>query len=180
MACGINSAGDRCAPLAILEIGEVDRDLRSRKSKVLQHKIPTARRRALWENVQQTRLKGLSLRAMARELGVHRNTIRKYALAESPSLRKKKSEASTQQPETGHPLTGHFRWTSTQDQFHTTVLIKPKRPALRMGVKMPREFVAKPWQTLLSLDSPQQWGDWVRAQGAMRNDDTTLIPIQVE
>ena len=101
MACGINSAGDRCAPLAILEIGEVDRDLRPRKSKVLQHKIPTARRRALWENVQQTRLKGLSFRAMARELGVHRNTIRKYALAESPSLRKKKSEASTQQPETG-------------------------------------------------------------------------------
>ena len=33
-----------------------------------------------------------------------------------------------------------------------------------MGVRMPREFVAKPWQTLLSLDSPQQWGDWVRAR----------------
>ena len=81
----------------------MDRDLGPRKSKVLQHKTPTARRRALRENVQQTRLKGLSLRAMARELGVHRNTIRKYALAESPSLRKKKSEASTPQPETGAP-----------------------------------------------------------------------------
>ena len=104
LACGINSAGDRCDPhLAILEIGEVDRDLRPRKSKALQHKIPTARRRALWENVQQTRLKGLSLRAMARELGIHRNTVRKYALAESPSLRKRKSAASTQQPETGAP-----------------------------------------------------------------------------
>ena len=76
--------------------------------------------------------------------------------------------------------TAAYRWTSTQDQFQTTASIKPKLPALRMGVKMPREFVAKPWQTLLSLDSPQRWGDWVRAQGAMRNDDTTLIPLQVE
>ena len=76
--------------------------------------------------------------------------------------------------------TAAYRWTSTQDQFHTTASIKPKLPALRMGVKMPREFVAKPWQTLLSLDSPQQWADRVRAQRAMRNDDTTLIPIQVE
>lgn len=42
------------------------------------------------------------------------------------------------------------------------------------------ESGGKPWQTVLSLDSPQQWGDWVRAQRAMRNDDTTLIPIQVE
>ena len=43
-----------------------------------------------------------------------------------------------------------------------------------------RESGGRPWPTLLSLDSPQQWGDWVRAQRAMRNDDTTLIPIQVE
>ena len=28
------------------------------------------------------------LRATARELGIHRNTVRKYALAESPPLRK--------------------------------------------------------------------------------------------
>ena len=42
------------------------------------------------------------------------------------------------------------------------------------------ESGGRPWQTLLSLDSPQQWEDWVRDQRPMRNDDTTLIPIQVE
>ena len=47
--------------------------------------------RALWEDVQQAKLRGLSLRAIARELGIHRNTVRKYALAESPPLRKKKA-----------------------------------------------------------------------------------------
>ena len=84
----INGAGgqwDAC--LGRLETGEVDRDLRPRKSKAQQHRIPTARQRTLWENVQETRLRGLSLRAIARELSIHRNTARKYALAKSPPLR---------------------------------------------------------------------------------------------
>ena len=38
--------------------------------------IPTARQRTLWENVQQAKLKGLSFRATARKLGIHRNTVR--------------------------------------------------------------------------------------------------------
>ena len=70
-----------------LETGELDRDLRRRKSKAQQHRVPIAHRRILWENVQQARLKGLLLLAIARELGIHRNTARKYALAKSPSLR---------------------------------------------------------------------------------------------
>ena len=53
--------------------------------------------------VQQAKLKGLSFRATARELGIHRNTVRKYALAESPPLRRIKSAATTLQPETGTP-----------------------------------------------------------------------------
>ena len=84
----INGAGgqwDAC--LARLETGEVDRDLRPRKSKAQQHSIPTARQRTLWEDVQQARLRGPSLRAIARELGIHRNTARKYALAKSSPLR---------------------------------------------------------------------------------------------
>ena len=84
----INGAGgQRDACLARLETGEVDRDLRPRKSKAQQHSVPTARQKALWENVQQARLRGLSLRAIARELRIHRNTARKYALAKSPPLR---------------------------------------------------------------------------------------------
>ena len=84
----INGAGgqwDAC--LGRLETGEVDRDLRPRKSRAQQHRIPTARQRTLWENVQEARLRGLSLRAIARELSIHRNTARKYALAKSPPLR---------------------------------------------------------------------------------------------
>ena len=37
------------------------------------------------------------------ELGVHRNTVRKYALAESPPLRNIKNTVRTLQPETGTP-----------------------------------------------------------------------------
>ena len=100
-ARGIKGAGGQCdARLATLQTGEVDRDLRPRKSKAQQHKIPTARQRTLWENVRQAKSRGLSLRTTARDLGIHRNTVRKYALAESPPLRKKKSAARTPQPET--------------------------------------------------------------------------------
>ncbi len=98
LARGINGAGDRWdSHLATLETGEIDRDLRSHKSRAKQHLIPTARQRALWEKVQQAKRRGLSLRAMARELGIHRNTVRKYALAESPLLRKKKRVTGMQQ-----------------------------------------------------------------------------------
>ena len=86
-ACADSWETDAINPLARLETGEGDRDLRPRNSKAQQHSIPTARQKALWENVQQARLRGLSLRAIARELGIHRNTARKYALANSPPLR---------------------------------------------------------------------------------------------
>jgi hypothetical protein len=82
-----NAEGRWDACLGRLETGEVDRDLRPRKSKARQHRIPTARQRTLWENVQQAKRRGLSLRAIASELGIHRNTVRKYVLADSPPLR---------------------------------------------------------------------------------------------
>ena len=49
------------------------------------HSEPPSRRElsprqlALWKAVQQARAQGLSLRAISRQLGVHRNTVRKYA-----------------------------------------------------------------------------------------------------
>ena len=104
LARGINGAGDRCdSHLAILETGEADRDLRPRKSRAQPHRIPTPRQRTLWEKVQQAKSSRLSLRATARKLGIHRNTARKYALAESPPLRKIKSATRTLQPEMGPP-----------------------------------------------------------------------------
>ena len=39
----------------------------------------TTRQLALWKAVQQAKAQGLSLRAISRHLGVHRNTVRKYA-----------------------------------------------------------------------------------------------------
>ena len=53
------------------------------------HSEPPARREltprqlALWKAVQQARAQGLSLREISRQLGVHRNTVRKYARSET-------------------------------------------------------------------------------------------------
>jgi len=57
------------------------------KGKPVRHQLirkPTATQQARWEAVQQARGRGLSLRAIARELGMSRVATRKYALAESP------------------------------------------------------------------------------------------------
>ncbi len=70
--------------------------------------------------MQQAKLKGLSLRAITRELGIYTNTVRKYALAESPPTRKIKGATKTTQAETRVPakmdifadqLGGPLRWT---------------------------------------------------------------------
>ena len=107
---GVNGTGHSRDPhLATLQTGEIDRDLRPRKSKAKQHLIPTARQRALWENVQQAKRRGLSLRAIARELGVHRNTVHKYALADSPPLRKRKGTTRTAASDGEVYSNGHFR-----------------------------------------------------------------------
>ena len=39
------------------------------------------------EKVQRAKLRGPSLRAIAREMGTHRNTLGKYALAACPRIR---------------------------------------------------------------------------------------------
>ena len=39
----------------------------------------TPRQLALWKAMQQEQAQGLSLRAISRQLGIHRNTVRKYA-----------------------------------------------------------------------------------------------------
>ena len=40
----------------------------------------------------------------------------------------------------------------------------------------------RPWETLLALDSPLSWNDWVqtqRSERSIKNDDTTLIIVKV-
>ena len=48
------------------------------------HRTPTRTQQARWEAVQLAREQGLSLRAIARNLGMAKNTAKKYAVAESP------------------------------------------------------------------------------------------------
>ena len=46
--------------------------------------VPTPRQLALWKAVQNAKLQGLSLRRIARELGIARNTVRRYARSLTP------------------------------------------------------------------------------------------------
>ena len=64
---------------------------RGRKTKAGRHKLlrtPTETQQARWEAVQQAKEQGLSLRAIARKLGMDRNTAGKYASAESPPTKR--------------------------------------------------------------------------------------------
>ena len=47
---------------------------------------PTPRQKARWDAVQKAQRRGLSLRAIAREMGISRNTVRKYVVAKSPTM----------------------------------------------------------------------------------------------
>ena len=89
-----------------LTIGHLDRDQRkllpdlqstvekrakaiaaAAQGKPLRHQLvrtPTAAQRARWQAVHQAKSQGLSLRAIARELGMSRDTVGKYIKADSP------------------------------------------------------------------------------------------------
>ena len=47
---------------------------------------PTPLQTARWKAVQRAKRKGLSIRGIARELRIHRDTVRKYMNAESPPM----------------------------------------------------------------------------------------------
>ena len=49
---------------------------------------PTFLQQERWKAVQQAKLKGMSIRRTARELGIHRDTVRRYVDAESPPARR--------------------------------------------------------------------------------------------
>ena len=64
---------------------------RGGKAKPVRHQLrrtPTETQQARWEAVQQVGEQGLSLRDIARKLGMARDTVGKYAKAESPPTKK--------------------------------------------------------------------------------------------
>ena len=64
----------------------------------LRHQLrrtPTETQQARWEAVQQTGEQGLSLRDIARKLGMARDTAGKYAKAESPPTKKRSARERT-------------------------------------------------------------------------------------
>ena len=56
---------------------------------------PTFLQRERWKAIRKARRKGMSLRAIERELGIHRSTIKKYVDAESPPTRQRRVGSST-------------------------------------------------------------------------------------
>ena len=57
-----------------------------RKAATTRRRKPHPLQTARWKALQKAKRKGLSIRGIARELGIHRNTVRKYMNAESPPM----------------------------------------------------------------------------------------------
>ena len=76
------------ASLGVIEADSatLNGDGRIRKPPASPRRKPTPRQRVRWKAVQQAKLRGLSIRAIARELGIHRTTVRKYAEVKSPPM----------------------------------------------------------------------------------------------
>ena len=56
---------------------------------------PTFLQQVRWDAVQQAKLEGMSIRKMARDLGLHRDTVRRYIDVESPPTRRSRATPAT-------------------------------------------------------------------------------------
>ena len=66
----------------------------------------TPRKQALWKAVQHAKLQGLSLRGIARQLGVSRNTVRRYVELAAPPINRPPRRPAPSAPQ--RHTTGHF------------------------------------------------------------------------
>ena len=66
----------------------------------------TPRKQALWKAVQHAKLQGVHLRAIARQLGISRNTVRKYIELPAPPINRTPRRITWS--ETQHHTNGHF------------------------------------------------------------------------
>ena len=62
--------------------------VRVRKAPAMQRRKPTPLQTARWNAVQKAKRRGLSIREVARELGIHRATAKKYMEAVSPPIKR--------------------------------------------------------------------------------------------
>ena len=62
--------------------------VRVRKAPAMQRRKPTPLQTARWNAVQKGKRRGLSIRGVARELGIHRDTAKKYTEAVSPPIKR--------------------------------------------------------------------------------------------
>ena len=70
------------------------------KPKVASVRKPSFPQRERWKAIQKARRKGMSLRAIERELGIHRGTIKKYLDAEGPPSRQSRVDPSASSSDT--------------------------------------------------------------------------------
>ena len=68
---------------------------RVRKAVTPRRRKPTPLQTARWRAVQKAKRKGLSMRGIARELGIHRDTVKKYINAESPPMARGRPTSTT-------------------------------------------------------------------------------------
>ena len=78
---------------AILEALDVDHTVDNgpvavRKAAATPSRKPTPLQTARWNAVQKAKRRGLSIRSVARELAIHRDTAKKYMQAESPPMKR--------------------------------------------------------------------------------------------
>ena len=66
--------------------------LRVRKAPAMQRRKPTPLQTARWNAVQKAKRRGLSTRGVARELGIYRDTAKKYMEALSPPMKRDRVE----------------------------------------------------------------------------------------
>ena len=92
------------------------RTVRVRKAPARSGRRPTPLQTARWNAVQKAKRRGLSIRRVAREVGIHRDTAKKYMEAVSPPMKLDRGgyepsviiASSTSDIFAGH-LAGHFR-----------------------------------------------------------------------
>ena len=96
--------------LSILEsAAQEEAERRAGRTKPVPHQLrrtPTETQQAHWEAIQQAREQGFSLGAIARNLGMAKNTAKKYATAESPPTKKLSAkERAKAETQAGSPTT---------------------------------------------------------------------------